>query len=71
MGDGYYSMEEDHLDCVLALESLPCKECPRGQVDATVSMSVLEESKSHGEPFSSSQEGPVLKQLHEHLRSAF
>ena len=69
MGDGCYGMEEEHLDCVLSLESLPCEERHGGQLDVIVS--VLEESKSHGKPSSSSQEGPILKQLPEHLHYAF
>ena len=37
----------------------------RAQLDMTVS--VIEESKSHGEPSSSKKEGMVLKQLPDHL----
>ena len=64
LGDSYYGIE-----CVLALESWPCEKCPGDHLDVVVS--VLEENKSHGEPPSSSKEGPVLKQLPEHLHYAF
>ena len=42
VADGYYSIEEDHLASVLALESLPCEERLGGQVDAIVPVSILE-----------------------------
>ena len=59
VGNAYYGVDEEHVDYVLALESLPSEECPGGQLDVTVS--VLKGNKSHGELSSSLKEGPVLK----------
>ena len=59
MGASYCGMEGEQLDCVLALESLPSEKWPEAQLDVTVS--IIEESKSHGKPSSSKKEGLVLK----------
>ena len=69
VGNAYCSMEEEHVDYVLAFESLPPKEHHGGQLYVIVS--VIKESKSHRGPSSSSQEGLILKQLPEHLHYPF
>ena len=61
VGGACYSMDEGHVDYVLAIESLPCKKSPRGQLDVTLPISILEENKSQGEPSSSSQDRSILK----------
>ena len=40
-------------------------------MDVIKPVSILEDNKNQGEPSSSSQDGPILNQLHEHLRYAF
>ena len=71
IGDPCYSMDEGHVDCVLALESLPCEKNSGGQMDEIKPVPILEENKEGGKPSSSSQDGPILKQFPENLRYAF
>ena len=71
VGDAYYSVNEDHVNYVLALESLPCEKNSWGRMDVIKPVSILEDSKNKREPPSSLQDGPILKQLPELLRYAF
>ena len=62
-------MEEEQLECMLALDSLPSEKNHGEQLDITVS--VVEDSKDKVESSSPKKEGPTLKQLPEYLRYAF
>ena len=60
---------DEQWECVLALESLPSEQHDREWLDVTVP--VFEESKSPVESSSYKREGPVLKQLPDHLHYSF
>ena len=62
-------MEDEQLECALALDSLPSENSHEKKLK--VIASVFEVSKSHEEPSSWKKEGLVLKWLPDHLRYAF
>ena len=62
-------MEDEQLECALALDSLPNENSHEKKLEVTAS--VFEDSKSHEEPSSWKKEGLVLKWLPDHLRYAF
>ena len=52
-------MEDEQLECTLALDSLPSENSHEEKLEVTAP--VFEDSKSHKEPSSSKKEGLVLK----------
>ena len=53
VGDACYSVGRDHVDYVLALESLLCEKIFGCQMDMIKPVSILEDNKNQGEPSSS------------------
>ena len=65
----YFVVEDEQLECTLALDSLPSVSNHEEMLEVTIP--ICEVSKSTKEPAKEKKEGLVLKQLPDHLRYAF